>query len=74
MTIGAYLRHIRGDYAALIPVKLSLFPRETCSLTWDMDAVIVSTNVSQICTYSHDIQVIATSSLTLWSQFYLISF
>lgn len=44
MTRGAYVRHIHGDYAALIPVKLPLFPRETCSLTWDMDAVIVCLN------------------------------
>ena len=36
------LRH--GDYAALIPVKLSLFPRETCWLTWDMNVVIVCLN------------------------------
>ena len=44
MTLGVYLRHILGDYAALIPMKLSLFPRETCRLTWDMDIVIVYLN------------------------------
>lgn len=44
MTRGAYVRHFRGDYAALIPVKLPLFPRERKHWTWDMDAVIVCLN------------------------------